>query len=131
MAGINKVILIGHLGKDPDIKSMTAGGKLASFSLATTESYKDKNGERQEITEWHNVVFYGPIVQVIEKYLKKGHLTYVEGKIKTKSYEDKNGVKKFQTEIIGYTINILNLSRDKNSKDDIDSKDLPEDDLPF
>lgn len=131
MSGVNKVILIGHSGKDPEVKSLNAGGKVASFTLATTESYKDKNGERLETTEWHNIVFYGPIVQVIEKYLQKGSLCYIEGKLKSRSYEDKNGVKKYITEVIGNTINILNLNKD-NSKKEIEVKEPDEtEDLPY
>lgn len=101
MAGINKVILVGNLGKDPEIRVIESGRKVANFSLATTETYKDKNGERVDQTEWHNIVFWGPIADVIEKYLKKGSRIYVEGKIRTRSYDDKEGVKKYITEIMG------------------------------
>jgi len=76
MAGINKAILVGNLGKDPEVRAIEGGRKVANFSLATTESYKDKNGERVDSTEWHNIVFWGPIVDVIEKYLKKGSQVY-------------------------------------------------------
>jgi single-strand DNA-binding protein len=107
MAGVNKVILVGHLGKDPEIRALESGRKVANFTLATTEAYKDKNGERVENTEWHNVSFWGPIADVIEKYLKKGSQIYVEGKIRTRSYEDKDKVKKYITEIIGNTMTML------------------------
>ncbi|MBX9853573.1 MAG: single-stranded DNA-binding protein [Cytophagaceae bacterium] len=107
MAGINKVILVGNLGKDPEIRTMESGRKVANFSLATTESYKDKNGERVDQTEWHNIVFWGPIAEVIEKYLKKGSQIYVEGKIRTRSYEDKEGNKKYITEILGDKMTML------------------------
>ena len=107
MAGINKVILVGNLGKDPEVRAISTDRKVANFSLATTESYKNKNGERVDQTEWHNVVFYGPIADVIERYLRKGSQIYVEGKIRTRSYDDKDGVKKYITEIIGDTMTML------------------------
>lgn len=107
MAGINKVILVGNLGKDPEVRTFEGGKKVVQFSLATTESYKDKNGQRVDQTEWHNIVFWGAIVDVIEKYLKKGSQIYVEGKIRTRSYEDKEGVKKYITEIIGDKMTML------------------------
>lgn len=107
MAGINKVILVGNLGKDPEVRAISTDRKVANFSLATTESYKNKSGERVDQTEWHNVVFYGPIADVIERYLRKGSQIYVEGKIRTRSYDDKDGVKKYITEIIGDTMTML------------------------
>lgn len=117
MAGINKVILVGNLGKDPEVRVLEGGRKVANFSLATTESYKDKNGERVENTEWHNISFWGPISEVIEKYLKKGSQIYVEGKIRTRSYEDKEGVKKYVTEIVGQTMTMLG---NKSASDNTD-----------
>lgn len=141
MAGINKVILVGNLGKDPEIRSLESGRKVANFSLATTESYKDKNGERVDQTEWHNIVFWGPIAEVIEKYLKKGSQIYVEGKIRTRSYEDKEGVKKYITEILGEKMTMLGGgSRSESSATNGKSVAQPvgqtfesdsEDDLPF
>lgn len=115
MAGINKAILVGNLGKDPEVRAIEGGRKVANFSLATTESYKDKNGERVDSTEWHNIVFWGPIVDVIEKYLKKGSQVYIEGKIRTRSYDDKEGVKKYTTEIVGQTLTMLGGGGSKNS----------------
>jgi single-strand DNA-binding protein len=107
MAGVNKVILLGNLGKDPEVRTLESGRKVAKFSLATTESYRDKNGEKVDRTEWHNVIFWGPIADVIEKYLKKGSTIYVEGRIVTRSYDDKEGVKKYVTEIEGQTMTML------------------------
>ena len=115
MAGINKAILVGNLGKDPEVRAIEGGRKVANFSLATTESYKDKNGERVDSTEWHNIVFWGPIVDVIEKYLKKGSQVYIEGKIRTRSYDDKEGLKKYTTEIVGQTLTMLGGGGSKNS----------------
>lgn len=111
MAGINKAILIGNLGKDPEIRTMESGRKMASFPLATTETYKDKNGERVDQTEWHNVVFWGPVAEIIERYLKKGSQVYIEGKIRTRSYDDKDGNKKYITEIVGDKMTMLGAPR--------------------
>lgn len=102
MAGsVNKVILVGRLGSDPEIKTMPSGEAFAKFSLATSESWKDRNsGEKQEKTEWHNVVVFGKLAEVVGKYLKKGQSVYVEGSITTRSWEDKeSGQKRYMTEI--------------------------------
>jgi single-strand DNA-binding protein len=144
MAGVNKVILVGHLGKDPEIRSIEGGRKVANFTLATTESYKDKNGQRVDKTEWHNIAFWGPIADVIEKYLKKGSQIYLEGKITNRSYEDKEGVKKYFTEIVGQNMTMLggapksgdssSGSHEKNGKTAEVASSFSaeeEDDLPF
>lgn len=107
MAGVNKVILLGNLGKDPEVKAIDNGRKVARFTLATTESYRNQQGERVDQTEWHNVVFWGPVVDVIDKYLKKGNQVYIEGKINNRSYDDKDGNKKYITEIVGQTLTLL------------------------
>ena len=101
MSSVNKVILIGNLGKDPEIRYVNENTPVATFSLATTESYKDKNGNRQDITEWHNIVVWRGLAEVAEKYLKKGKQIYLEGRIRSRSYDDKDGVKKYFTEIVG------------------------------
>ncbi len=107
MAGINKVILVGRLGKDPEIRHLENGVAVASFSLATSESYKDRNtGERKEQTEWHNIVLWRGLAEVAEKYVKKGDLIYVEGKLKTRSWE-KDGVTRYTTEIVGDNMTML------------------------
>ena len=109
MAGsVNKVILLGNLGKDPEVKYFEEGRGVASFSLATTRSYKDKNGERQEQTDWHNVVVWKPgLVGIVEKYLKKGNKIYVEGMLRTRSWEDQNQVTKYTTEVIVDNLTLL------------------------
>ena len=107
MAGINKVILIGNLGKDPDVRSLESGAKVANFTLATTEYFKGKDGQRQEATEWHNIVLWNQLAELAEKYLKKGNSIYLEGRIKTRSYDDKDGVKKYITEIFGNQMTFL------------------------
>jgi single-strand DNA-binding protein len=92
---VNKVILLGNLSKDPEIKMFENGKKKASFTISTSDSYKNQQGEKVDSTEWHNVVFWGAAVDVIEKYLKKGNQAYIEGKVCTRSYDDKDGVKKY------------------------------------
>src|SRR5690554_4910666 len=101
MTGVNKVILVGNVGHDPEVKTLQAGGKAARFSLATSETWKDRGtGERKERTEWHSVVvFLEPLVDVIEKYVRKGSKLYVEGKLRTRKWTDKNGVEKYTTEV--------------------------------
>lgn len=102
MAGsVNKVILIGNLGKDPEIKSFANGGKIANFSIATSESWKDKQtGEKKDRTEWHNIVINGDgLVGVVERYLKKGSKVYVEGQLRTRKWQDKDGNDRYTTEV--------------------------------
>lgn len=106
MAGINRVILVGNLGKDPEVMTFESNNKKASFSLATTESYKDKSGNWVEQTEWHNIVLWGFLA---EKKLAKGDQVYIEGKIRSRSYDDKDGNKKYITEILGEKV--LKLGR--------------------
>jgi single-strand DNA-binding protein len=102
MAGVNKVILVGNLGKDPKVAQLNSGDKVVSFTLATSENWKDKNtGERKERTEWHNIVVYNEnIGRVVEQYCKKGSKVYVEGQIQTRKYTDQSGVEKYITEIV-------------------------------
>lgn len=111
MAGVNKVILIGNLGKDPEIRTFENGMKRATFSLATSEAYKDKNGNRVEATEWHNIVCWRNLADIAEQYLTKGRQIYLEGKIRTRSWED-NGVKKYITEIDASTFTMLGSKQD-------------------
>jgi single-strand DNA-binding protein len=106
MASLNKVMLIGHLGKDPEVKTLENGNKVAKVSLATTERYKDKAGIVQESTEWHNLEMWGDQAKLAEQYLRKGKFVYVEGKIKTDSWED-HGIKKFWTSIRVYNFTML------------------------
>ena len=100
MKGLNKVTLIGNLGKDPEVQTLETGVALAKFSLATSESYKDSEGVKHTQTEWHNIIVWRSLAEVAGKYLRKGSTIYLEGKIKTRSYEDKDGNKKYVTEII-------------------------------
>lgn len=104
---VNKVILVGNVGADPAVKYLEGGVAVASFSLATSETYRNKNGERVDQTEWHNIVLWRGLAQVAEYYVKKGSQLYIEGKIRSRSWEDKNGVKHFITEIYADTMQIL------------------------
>lgn len=98
---VNKVILIGNCGKDPEIRSMQNGGKVANLSLATSETWKDKgSGERKEKTEWHRVVVFGPLAEIVEKYVKKGSKVYVSGQLSTRKWTDKDGAEKYSTEVV-------------------------------
>jgi len=145
MAGVNKVILVGHLGRDPEVRTIDSGAKVARFSIATTESYKDKNGERKDVTEWHNVVCWRNLADIAERYLTKGKLIYLEGKLQTRSWED-NGAKRYATEVVANDFKMLgakgdsapapmstNVSSSEPAKTD---NELPpflteEDELPF
>lgn len=112
---LNKVMLIGNVGKDPDVRYFDNGVAKASFSLATTESYKNKEGQRIEQTEWHNVVVWRGLAEVVEKYVKKGDKLFIEGKIKTRSYDDKDGNKKYITEIFTDNMNMLGGKKSDSS----------------
>ena len=131
MVGVNKVILVGNLGKDPEVRYLDNGVAVANFSLATTESYKNKQGERVSQTEWHNIVLWRGLAEVAEKYLKKGSSVYVEGKIKNRKWEDKDGNTRYNTEILGDNMTMLGA---KPSSEDTSIKTNTQetnDDLPF
>src|SRR6267154_1938826 len=107
MSGVNKAILIGRLGKDPDVRNLESGATVANFTMATSETYKDKTtGERKEITEWHNIVLWRGLADVAAKYLHKGDMVYIEGKLRTRSWE-KEGVTRYTTEIVGDNMTML------------------------
>lgn len=107
MSGVNKVIIVGRLGKDPEVRHLENGATVANFPVATSETYKDKNtGERKEQTEWHNVVLWRGLAEVAEKYLNKGEMVYIEGKLRTRSWE-KDGITRYTTEIVGDNMTML------------------------
>lgn len=114
MRGLNKVTLIGNLGNEPNIQTLEGNIKVAKFSLATTENYKDSNGQNQSSTDWHNIVLWRALADLSEKYLHKGSSVYVEGKLKTRSYDDRDGQKKYVTEIIAEQIILLDKKTDGN-----------------
>lgn len=106
--GVNKAILVGNLGRDPEIRYSPSGAAVANVSIATTDSWKDKNtGEQQERTEWHRVVFFGRLAEIVGEYLKKGSQVYVEGRIQTRKWQDKEGNDRFTTEIVASDMQML------------------------
>ncbi|HRB29583.1 MAG: single-stranded DNA-binding protein [Nitrosomonas sp.] len=107
MASVNKVILIGNLGKDPETRYMSNGEAVTNITLATTDTWKDKNGEKQEKTEWHRVTFYRKLAEIAGEYLKKGRSVYVEGRLETRKWTDKNGVERYTTDIIATDMKML------------------------
>lgn len=111
MSGINKVILVGHLGKDPEVRHLDGNVSVASFPLATSETY-NKDGKRVEQTEWHNIVMWRGLAEVAAKYLQKGKLVYIEGKLRTRSFEDKEGHKKYTTEVVAENFTMLGRKSD-------------------
>ncbi|MFP4041402.1 MAG: single-stranded DNA-binding protein [Bacteroidales bacterium] len=143
--GVNKVILIGNVGKDPEVKHLDNGNVMAKFPLATSEVYKNKENEKVTSTEWHNIIIFSKLAEVVEKYVKKGDALYLEGRIRTRSYDDKDGVKKYITEIIVNNMQMLGGGKSDNSasydnsqsenegKAESSSTVIPDegDDLPF
>ena len=140
--GINKVIVLGNLGADPDARYMPNGNAVTNISVATTDSWKDKeSGERQEKTEWHRVVFFGRLAEIASEYLKKGSQVYVEGRLQTRKWEDKEGNDRWTTEIVANEMQMLgerissssnsdNFSAPKKSGSEFTSDDF-DDDIPF
>ena len=114
MSSVNKVILVGHLGKDPELRYLEGNVSVASFPLATSETF-NKDGKKVEQTEWHNIVMWRGLADVAAKYLTKGRLVYIEGKLRTRSYEDKEGVRRYTTEIVAESFNILGRKSDFES----------------
>lgn len=141
MAGVNKVILVGNLGRDPEVMTFENGVKKASFSIATTESYKDKENNWVDVTDWHNVVLWRWLA---EKNLIKGDQVYIEGKLKTRSYDDKDGNKRYVTEVVADKVLKLSGRREQtnpmpeaspesrqNDYSEESAEEVPSDDLPF
>jgi single-strand DNA-binding protein len=136
MAGINKVILIGNLGRDPEMRRLEGGTGVVNFSLATTEYYKDKEGRRIEQTEWHHIVMWRALADNAEKLLKKGYTIYVEGKLQTRKWQDKEGHQRNTTEIIADTFQLLRKSEGTaqgtgGSENSSGGQQSEHDDLPF
>ncbi|MGC9215949.1 single-stranded DNA-binding protein [Acidithiobacillus sp.] len=117
MAGVNKVILFGHLGRDPEMRYMPDGTANATLNLATSESYKDREGNRQERTEWHRVVLWGRIAEIAGEYLHKGSQAYVEGRLRTRKWTDKEGQERYTTEIAGDRLQLIGGRRDGGEDD--------------
>ncbi|MDE3124081.1 MAG: single-stranded DNA-binding protein [Bacteroidota bacterium] len=131
MRGVNRVMLIGNLGKDPDLQVLDGNIGVAKFPLATTETYKDRNGKLVSQTEWHTVVLWRGLADLAQKYLHKGSLIYVEGRLRTRSWEDKEGNKKFATEVVGDNLIMLDKRADGHSGNHPDNTEgYGGDDLP-
>lgn len=111
---VNKVILIGNVGKDPDIRYLDSGVAIARFPLATSETYKNREGEKITTTEWHNIVLWRALAEVAEKFVKKGSQLFIEGRIRTRSYDDKDGNKKYVTEIVADTMQMLGKKQESD-----------------
>ncbi|MBT5217273.1 MAG: single-stranded DNA-binding protein [Gammaproteobacteria bacterium] len=143
MAGVNKVIVVGRLGSDPDTRYMPSGSAVTNVSVATSESWKDKeSGEKQEKTEWHRVVFFNRLAEIASEYLKKGSQIYVEGRLQTRKWEDKEGKERWTTEIVANQMQMLgermssgsssnNQSSSKNTNNNEFANDDFDDDIPF
>lgn len=135
MTSVNKVILIGNLGKDPDVRYMPSGKAVANVTIATNESWKDRNtGEKQERTEWHKVVFYSPLAEIIGQYLRKGSSVFVEGRLQTKKWQDKSGQDRYTTEIIANEMKMLGGRGGSEPSDEKNEPVAPESsdvDVPF
>ncbi len=127
MASVNKVILIGNLGKDPETRYMSNGEAVTNITLATTDTWKDKNGEKQEKTEWHRVTFYRKLAEIAGEYLKKGRSVYVEGRLETRKWTDKNGVERYTTDIIATDMKMLG---NRSGSGSFESSPDQEDDNP-
>ena len=117
MASVNKVILLGNLGRDPETRYTTGGDAVTNLNIATSEQWKDKSGEKQERTEWHRVVLFGRQAEVAGEYLKKGRSVYIEGRLQTRKYTDKDGVEKYSTEIVADRMQLIGGGRDSAGGD--------------
>ncbi len=115
MSGINKVIIVGRLGADPEVKTVSGDNTVARLNIATSENWTDRNGQKQERTEWHRVVVWGKLAELCGKYLAKGRQVYVEGRLQTRSWEDQQGQKRYTTEIVANTVQFLGGSQQASS----------------
>lgn len=134
MASLNKVLLIGNLGKDPEVRYTASGTAVASFSLATSEKFKNKEGEWEERTEWHNVTLWGRLAEIAGEYLGKGKTVYIEGRLQTRKWQDKDGKDRYTTEIVGEKMQMLSRKDGSNHEEAGQSHEgpgYPEGDDPF
>lgn len=116
MSGVNKVILVGRLGKDPEIRATPGGQSVCNFSIATSENWTDKQGQKQERTEWHRIVVWGKIAEVCGQHLSKGRQVYIEGRLQTRSWDDKTGQKRYTTEVVASTVQFLGAGGEKGAQ---------------
>lgn len=130
---VNKVILLGRLGQDPELKYTPGGAAVCNFSVATSESFTDKQGQKQEKTEWHRVVVWGKLAELCNQYLAKGRQAFIEGKIQTRSWDDKDGNKRFTTEIMATTVQFIgsNVKTEETPSKENNNTAFASDDIPF
>jgi single-strand DNA-binding protein len=135
MASLNKVLLIGNLGKDPEVRYTASGTAVASFSLATSEKFKNKSGEWEERTEWHNIILWGRLAEIAGEYLSKGKTVYIEGRLQTRKWQDKDGKDRYTTEIVGEKMQMLSRKEGSNREEPGQSQESPgfseEEEIPF
>jgi single-strand DNA-binding protein len=137
MASLNKVLLIGNLGKDPEVRYTASGTAVASFSLATSEKFKNKGGEWEERTEWHNITLWGRLAEIAGEYLSKGKTVFIEGRLQTRKWQDKDGKDRFTTEIVGEKMQMLSRREGTGSTEGASAEsheDVPlpnDDEIPF
>jgi single-strand DNA-binding protein len=134
MASVNKAIIVGNLGKDPEVKFLTNGDAVCSFSIATTDSWKDKAGQKQEKTEWHNIVMYRKLAEIAGEYLKKGSPVYVEGALQTRKWTNKEGQERYTTEIVANSMQMLGgktLQQEQNNTRSVPAVEGADEDVPF
>ena len=137
MAGVNKVLLIGRLGSDPEIRYTNSGAPVATFRIATSESWTGKDGKKDERTEWHRIVAWGKLGELCGEYLNKGRRVFIEGRLQTRNWDDKSGNKRYITEIVANNVQFLDGPSKKGTKDESfetpqqESHQPPEDDIPF
>lgn len=144
MAGVNKVILLAHLGRDPEMRYMPDGTAVATLNVATSETFKDRDGNKQERTEWHRAVFWGRTAEIAGEYLRKGSMAYVEGRLQTRKWTDKEGQDRYTTEIRGDRLQLIGGRRDDGQEpasgarggggggmEPVPSEEFPDDEIPF
>lgn len=129
MSGVNKVIVLGRLGADPEVKSLSSGNSVANFNIATSETWNDRDGQKQERTEWHRIVVWGKMAEICGKYLAKGRQVFVEGRLQTRQWEDQQGNKRYTTEIVANNVQFIggssNYTGDSTGFDNSPSNDNP------
>lgn len=132
MRGVNKVTIIGHLGADPETRYMPSGAAVANISVATTEKWKDKeSGEEKEQTEWHRICFFGRLAEIASEYLRKGSPVYIEGKLQTRKWTDKDGVDRWSTQIVAREMQMLGQRREGSERSPTPPAEAFDDDIPF
>ena len=125
--GVNRAIIIGRLGQDPEVRYMPNGNAVANFTVATSEQWKDQQGQKQEKTEWHRVTMFGKLAEICGEYLKKGSQVYIEGKLQTRKWTDKSNIERYTTEIVADRMQMLG----SNKRNDVSRNDDIDDDIPF